>query len=179
MIDPISASRVGYRGLFVLLSLVIIFAQILPLNTIPAQFPGPDFLLCITLVWVQRRPDYVPALIVALVFVLEDLLTMRPPGLWPLIVLIGTEFLRRREATLRDMPFVLDWIMTSGVIIAMVAANWLILFVFIVPNAGIGPVILQALATMVAYPIVVLITLFAIGVRRVAKGEVDALGHRL
>jgi len=179
MVDPIAASRLGYRLLYVGLAAAILFIRILPLNAVPVRFPGPDLILCVTLVWVLRRPDYVPALLIVAVFLLDDLLSMRPPGLWTLIVLFGTEFLRSREATLRDIPFALEWLLVGAVIAAMALINGLVLALFLVPQAGTSLTALQVMATVAVYPLVVLATLFVFGLRKAAPGEVDALGHRL
>ncbi len=179
MVDPVAASRFGHRCLFLGIVATILFVRLLPLSAMPARFPGPDLILCLTLVWVQRRPDYVPAILVALVILVEDILAMRPPGLWALVVLLGTEFLRSREATLRDLPFALEWLVTGSVIAVLAFVNWLVLAVLMVPQIGFGQMLLQVLATVAAYPLVVAATLLAFRVRKVAKGEVDALGHRL
>ncbi|WP_347310841.1 rod shape-determining protein MreD [Defluviimonas sp. SAOS-178_SWC] len=179
MVDPIAASRLGYRLLFVGLAALILFIRILPLNAVPVRFPGPDLILCLTLVWVLRRPDYVPALLIAGVLLLDDILAMRPPGLWTLIVLLGTEYLRSREATLRGIPFALEWLIVGALIAAMTVVNGLVLALFLVPQAGTGLIALQMLATIVVYPLVVLATLFVFRLRKAAPGEVDALGHRL
>ena len=60
-----------------------------------ATWPAPDLMLALTLAWVVRRPDLLPAPLIAAYFFVEDILMMRPPGLWALIVLGATEFLRR------------------------------------------------------------------------------------
>jgi len=41
--------------------------RILPLSTEPGSVPGPDVVLCLTFAWVLRRPEYVPALLIAAV----------------------------------------------------------------------------------------------------------------
>ena len=105
MVDPIRATRLAHRLLFVGIVAVLIFIRILPLSSMPSSIPGPDLALGLTLAWVLRHPDYVPAVTIAGVFLLEDLLFMRPPGLWALIVLAGTEFVRAREVVTRDLPF--------------------------------------------------------------------------
>ncbi|MGB3315884.1 MAG: rod shape-determining protein MreD [Albidovulum sp.] len=179
MVDPVTASRQVHRLLFLAIAATFLFVRLLPLSAMPARVPGPDLLLCLTLVWLQRRPDYVPALLIVAVFLFDDILTMRPPGLWPLVVLLGTEFLRSREATLRDLPFIVEWLVTSGLITMLSLANWLVLNLFMVPQAGFGPMLLQVITTIAAYPVVVGFTLFAFGVRKAAKGQVDALGRRL
>ena len=179
MVDPVAASRHAHQLLFLAIAATFLFVRLLPLSAMPARFPGPDLMLCLTLAWVQRRPDYVPALLIVAVFLFDDILSMRPPGLWPLVVLLGTEFLRSRLATLRDLPFAVEWLTTAGLIVVLSLANWLILSLVMVPQAGFGPMLLQALATIAAYPIVVAITLFAFGVRKTTKGETNASGRRL
>lgn len=179
MVDPFAAIRVGHRALFFLLAGLIIFVRILPLSTTPASWPGPDLLLCLTVVWVLRRPDYIPALAVAIVFFLDDLVSLRAPGLWSLVVLVGTEFLRTREAATRDLPFLLEWVFAAAVIAGMIFANRFALALFMVPQAGSGQALVQFLATVLTYPVLALMMQWAIGLRRAAPGEVDALGHRL
>ncbi len=179
MVDPVAASRHAHQMLFLAIAAAFLFVRLLPLSAMPVRFPGPDLMLCLTLAWLQRRPDYVPAMLIVAVFLFDDILTMRPPGLWPLVVLLGTEFLRSRLATLRDLPFAVEWLTTGGLIVALSVANWLILSLLIVPQAGFGPMLLQAFATIAAYPIVVAITLFAFGVRKTAKGEANSTGRRI
>jgi len=179
MVDPIAASRLGYRLLFVGLAALILFVRLLPLSTLPAAWPGPDLLLCLAVVWVLRRPDYTPALIVAAIFVVDDLMTLRPPGLWALIVLVGTEFLRRRETGTRDLPFLAEWGMAGMVMAAMLIINRIAYLVFMLPEAPFSQYLVQAAATLAAYPLLALVMQASFGLRRAATGEVDALGHRL
>ena len=62
---------------------------------------------------------------------------------------------------------------------AIVVANRLVLTIFVIPQTGLALTILQALATIAVYPLVVIVSHFAFGLRKAAIGEVDALGHRL
>jgi rod shape-determining protein MreD len=175
----VSSRRIGYRALFLAIAVVMLFARILPLSAIPAHWPGPDLILCVAIAWVLRRPDYVPALSLVAVFLLDDILGMRAPGLWTLIVLLATEFLRSREAMTRDLPFAVEWAMVGGVIAVMMLANRLVLGLFMVPQANLTPVLMHLLSTLVAYPAVVAVSHALLGLKKVAPGEVDALGHRL
>ncbi|MEZ5778893.1 MAG: rod shape-determining protein MreD [Paracoccaceae bacterium] len=179
MVDPLTTSRLAHRALYLGLVATVIFVRILPLGSIPSRWPGPDLILCLTFVWLLRRPDYVPAFMVAVVFFSEDLIAMRPPGLWTALVLAGTEFLRTRETNFRDMPLLLEWLTTSAVIMLLSLLNWAILALFMVPHGSFGMTILQALSTIAIYPLVVAASLFLFGLRKAATGEVDALGHRL
>ncbi len=177
--DPVASARLGYRALFLGLAALLLFARLLPLSAIPADWPGPDILFGLAIAWVLRRPDYVPAPAIVAVFLLEDLLTMRPPGLWALIALTATEFLRSREALTRDLPFAVEWVMVSVVIAITMIVNHLVLALFMVPQAAFVEAMMHALSTIAAYPVIVGLSHALLGLRKVAPGEVDALGHRL
>jgi rod shape-determining protein MreD len=179
MVDPVTAHRLGFRLLFIGLAALILFARILPLTTLPVVWPGPDMLLCLAIVWVLRRPDYIPALVVAGVFLVDDLLAMRPPGLWALIVLLACEFLRSRETGTRDLPFLGEWMMAGAVIAVVILANQAAYVIFMIPQGGFAQPLIQLVTTVLAYPLVAIAMQVSFGLRRAATGEVDALGHRL
>lgn len=198
MVDPRTATRWAFQVLYLGLVALILFFRLLPLSMVPDvwplpaamvailpdwlspnDWPGPDLLLGLTVVWVLRRPDFMPVLAVAAVFLLDDLLTMRPPGLWALIVLIGTEFLRKRETATRDLPFGWEWLMASAVMGAMVLAYRFAQALFMIPQVSFGPVLLQLLATVAIYPVLAIALQLTFGLRRAAPGEIDAFGQRL
>ena len=135
--------------------------------------------MCLTLVWVQRRPDFIPAVLIAAIFLLDDLMAIRPPGLWALIVLLGTEFLRSRETATRDLPFWAEWMMVSGVIVAMTLAYRMVLSLLMIPQAGLGPALVYMLATIAIYPLVAGVMQVVFGLHRAAPGEVDTWGRPL
>lgn len=176
MIDPVTARRWTYRALFVALAALLLFLRLLPLSTLPARIPGPDLMLCITFAWVLRRPDFVPAVAIVAVFVIEDMLAMRPPGLWALFVLLGSEFLRDRAGAMRGLPFLAEWATVTAVMAIMLLANRLVLALVMVPQTGLGPTLLQLLATVAAYPLVVAASHLALGLR--APGELDGMRSR-
>lgn len=178
MAETILTSRWGYRGLFVGLAGVMMFARLLPLSTLAEGVPGPDVLLCLTCAWVMRRSDYVPAVLIAAVFLLQDMLMMRPPGLWSLLVLLGAEFLRTRTAQTRDMPFVLEWMLVGLVMVSLMLANRLVLELAMVPQARLGLTLMQLLLTVATYPSVVLFSRYVLGIRRIAPGDREDRGLR-
>ncbi len=179
MIDPITRQRLWHIALYLAIAAVLLFLRLLPISPGTGGLPGPDLMLALTLAWVLRRPDYVPALMIAAVFVLEDLMYQRPPGLWALAVLLGTEFLRAREPGLRDLTFLLEWLVVGAVMAAMLLLTRTVLLVLMVPQPPLGLALLQYLATLVAYPVVVVASHLAFGLRRAAPGEVDAFGRKL
>jgi rod shape-determining protein MreD len=52
------------------------------------------------------------------------------------------------------------------------------LTLFFVDQPGLGRTLLHLAITIAAYPLVVLLTARALGLRKAAPGEVDQLGHR-
>lgn len=177
MVDPITSRLWLYRLLYLAIAILVIFFRILPLDLSAGRWPGPDLMAAVTFAWVLRRPEYVPVPLVFAVFFLTDMLFLRPPGLWTALVIMGLEFLRSREHLSRDLPFPLEWIMVSGILIAMTLANRLILLIFVVDQPNFGLTTIQWLATILFYPLVVLASRVIFGIRKKAPGEVDQLGH--
>ncbi|WP_127902591.1 rod shape-determining protein MreD [Solirhodobacter olei] len=169
----------GHRALFVALALLLMIVRMLPLSTLPVSVPGPDILVCIACAWVLRRPDYVPVLLIAAVFLLEDFLLMRPPGLWAVIVLVGTEFLRNRVGLMREVGLAMEWALVSVVMFAMVVAYRLVFAAALMQEPPIALVALQLLGSILAYPVVVALSGLLFGLRKTAPGQTDSLGRRI
>ena len=167
-----------YRTLFVLFAALLAFVQLLPLDPGPGQLPGPDILLVLALSWTIRRPDLVPVFLVATVFLVSDLLLMRPPGLWTALAVLGCEFLRTRRVLLRNAPFLVEWLVVAGVVTTMVTANTLVLSIFAVPQPTFGLTVIRMIFTILAYPLVVLLMSRAIGLSK-TSGDRESLGGRL
>jgi rod shape-determining protein MreD len=179
VVDPITAQRWLYGGLFVLVAAMILFVQILPVTLVAGRWPGPDLILALAMAWGLRRPDYVPALLAAAVLLMADLLLQRPPGLWAALVVLALEVLRARHTLWRDLPFAVEWAVISALMAAVVMLNWLVLAVFMVDQASIGLYMIQLIGTVLAYPVAVLVSALVLGVRKVTPGEMEALGFRL
>ncbi|MFD1912882.1 rod shape-determining protein MreD [Halodurantibacterium flavum] len=179
MVDPLVARRWSYRGLYLLLALTVFFFKLLPVTPMPRGVPGPDLMLCLTFVWVLRRPDFLPALFIAAVYLLEDLLFLRPPGLWAVIVLLACEFLRGRVILMREMSFLMEWALVALVLIGMLVLNRTVLAIAVVPQVGLGPAVAQVVLTALAYPLVVAASTRLLGVRRPVSGTIDSMGARL
>ncbi|MEM9844179.1 MAG: rod shape-determining protein MreD [Pseudomonadota bacterium] len=166
------------RALYAAIVMAIVFFQLLPVNTVPRIWAGPDLILALTLAWVLRRPDFVPLSLVALLFLLADLLLHRPPGLWAALVLITAEFLRARYVGLRDMTFAAEWVAVGGALVVLTLTYRLILSLLVVDQAPLGLALIQLIMTLAAYPFVVVISQTVFGVRKLAPGNLDALGGR-
>ena len=179
MADVVVPRRWRNRMIYVAFAFVVVFGRLLPLDAGPDRWPGPDLILLVTYAWVLRRPESVPVTLVAAIVLMTDVLFMRPLGLWAACVVLGLEFLRAREQITRDMPFLGEWAMVSATILAISVLNTLILALFAVIQPSLGQVLIQTIVTIVVYPAVVLLSSKGLGIRKVAPGAVDQLGHRL
>lgn len=179
MVNPIIARRVLFWGILLAISAFIIFMRILPLGMPTEHWPGPDWTIAISFAWVLRRPNYVPVFLFAFILLLSDMIYLRPPGLWAGLGVIGLEFLRGRAQFSRELPFLIEWAMVAGVLLIMMLANRTILAVFLVGQNSFAMDSLQLVATIVVYPLIVIISALFLGVRQVVPGEVDQFGHRL
>lgn len=179
MVDSITTRRWIYWSLLVAIFLFILFVKILPLNVSAGRWPGPDWLIAFSFAWVLRRPDYIPALLLASLLLMSDFIFMRPPGLSAALGVLGLEFLRSRSQFSRDLPFVVEWVMVGSVLAAISVANRIILSIFVVTQPNFGLDMIHLLITVLFYPLIVAVSTFILGVRKVAPGEVDQLGHRI
>jgi rod shape-determining protein MreD len=168
-----------YRGLFLGLALALLFFRLLPIAHTTGAFPGPDLLICLIMAWVVRRPDYLPLPLIVAVILTEDLILMRPPGLWTALVVLATEFLRSREALTRELNFLVEWMLVSGLMLGMLLAYRLILAVTMVPQPPLGFNLVQVLWSIVLYPVVVGVSRLVLDLRKPAMGEIDDFGRRL
>lgn len=168
-----------FRGLFLALAAFLLFIRLLPLGNAPGTLPGPDLLLCLILAWVIRRPDFLPMPLILAVILAEDLILMRPPGLWTAIVVLGTEFLRSRAALTRELNLLVEWMLISGVMLGMMLAYRLVLGVAFVPQPAFGFAVVQVLWSIALYPLVVALSRLTLDLRKPATGEVDNFGRRL
>jgi rod shape-determining protein MreD len=179
MVEGLRSSVWLYRGAFLVVALVILFLRILPLGSVAGEWPGPDLLLCLIFAWVMRRPDYLPVLLIGTVVLLEDLILLRPPGLWTALVILATEFIRARVALTRELQFLTEWLLVAGLMVALLIAYRLAFTIVFLPQPAFGFALLQTLWSILCYPLVVVASRLAFDLRKPATGEVDAYGRRL
>lgn len=178
MVDSPQTRAWMMRALYLALCTLLAFFALLPLNTAPSSWAGPDLILALTCAWVLRRPEFVPVSLIALVFFLTGLLFQLPPGLWAALVVIGTETLRSRAPGLRDLTFAAEWATVSATLTMMTLANQITLGILMVDRPALGLSLMQLVMTLATYPIVVYISQIVFGVRKQTPGDVDALMSR-
>ncbi|WP_353472910.1 rod shape-determining protein MreD [Salipiger sp. H15] len=165
------------RATFVALTFALIFYHLLPLDFTPAAYAGPDVLTAMCFAWALRRPDYVPALLIAGVMLLADLMFQHPPGLWAALVLMATESLKNRDRPRRESTFLMEWIAVAMVLAVITILYRLVLAVLIVPEGTSFLALMRYATTVICYPLVVLVSQGLFGVRRMAPGDFDHAGR--
>lgn len=179
MIESARARRWLFRLIYVLIALVLVVARLLPLGSDAGDWPGPDVLLCVTLAWMLRRPDYMAPWLIAIVVLAEDMMLMRPPGLWTALVVVATEFLRSRTAFTRELSFPAEWLLMSGMMVAVAFAYRFAFTLAFVPQPPLGFSMMQVVASILCYPFVIWLSAFALKLHKPSPGEVDAYGRRM
>ncbi len=179
MVDLAARSVWLHRLLFVGLALFLMFARLLPLHSEAGDLPGPDLLLCLIFAWTMRRPDYLPALLIAGVVLLEDLILLRPPGLWAALVVVASEFVRNRVALTRELNFGVEWLLVSGLMIGMLLTYRTAFALFLLPQPNFGYALVQVLWSMACYPLAVFVSRYVLDLHKPAMGEIDAYGRRM
>jgi rod shape-determining protein MreD len=166
------------RAAFVGLALLILLVNLLPLQTVPRGWAGPDLIFCLALAWSVRRPDYVPIVLLGAVFLMADLVLSRPPGLAAALMLLACFNLRTRMRRLRDSGFLAEWARAILLIIAVAVIYRLVLALVLVPIPPLGLSIFQTVATALSYPLVVGFSALLFGLRASVPGDIDAMRQR-
>ncbi|MGX9355369.1 rod shape-determining protein MreD [Roseobacteraceae bacterium S113] len=178
MVETSTSRLLGMRAAYFGTAVVILFFQLIPLETVPRNWAAPDVLLALTFAWSLRRPDYVPALSIALVMVFADLLLHRPPGLVALLTVIACEYLKRRVLRVRNEGPATEFIFIATALTVVFVGARLVMFVLLIPLPPLGLSLFQAIATLLIYPIIILVSHVVFGVRARTPGD-DAAGGRL
>lgn len=168
-----------HRLIFLGVAFLLVFLKLLPLPDEAGGLPGPDLLMCLIFAWVMRRPEYLPVMMVAVVVFLEDMLLMRPPGLWTALMILASEFIRSRVALTRELNFGVEWLLVAGLMLALVLAQRLAHALAFLPQPALGFMLVQTGWSMLAYPVVVAVSRFGLDLHKPAMGELDAYGRRL
>ena len=166
MVDPGTTQRWLYYLIFAGLALGILLMQLVPVGNGISAIPGPDLLSCLVFVWVQRRPDFVPLLLLASVLLAADFILMRPPGLWAALTLVGAEFLRRQQIGGKHLTFFAEWGAVAGVVFGITLAHWALNALVAAPPVLLLVGLLQAFVTCLAYPIVLALSQTLLNVRK-------------
>ena len=127
----------------------------------------------------MRRPDYLPVLLIAAVVLLEDLIVLRPPGLWTGLVVLVSEIIRSRVALTRELNFGVEWLLVSAMMVVLLIVYRLAFGLVLLPQPPFGFAMVQVLWSILCYPLVVFLSRVVLDLYKPGMGEVDAYGRRL
>ena len=141
------------RLTYLLIMMLLVLFKTMPIHTSSDQFAMPDIPLVITFVWVMRRPDVMGPILITIAFLFADMILQRPPGLWTLIVLCGSMFLRSRTIYFKEVIFLYEWLLIAIVVIFCFTAYQFLLLLTFLPTNNLALLVKQALFTIMLYPI--------------------------
>lgn len=132
---------------------LVVLLQTLPLQSLPYPFAPADVPLAITFAWIMRRPDVMSPILITLAFLFADAILQGPPGLWTLIVLCASIFLRMRTRGRKEMLFLYEWFIVSWVIGVSFLVHYFALMFSFLPVPDVQQYVVQVTLSILIYPI--------------------------
>ncbi|WP_112323928.1 rod shape-determining protein MreD [Oceanibium sediminis] len=152
-------------ALLALLGLLSIYFHLAPLQLSAGAAVLPDLLLIIVVLWTVRAPQNAPLLLIALLFLLGDLMLQRPVGLWALISLLIVEVIGDRRTALRNRPFVAEWLTFSLALAIGLMLHALLLKLALVQRPEGLLALRYFIVTVAAYPVMAALLHYVFRVR--------------
>ena len=135
------------------IGLLIIFFQILPLQTTPQSWSGPNVLLVFFAALVIKRPEFTSSLLIAVVFLIEDFFLMRPPGLMSSLTVLGLYFLKRKFQNQEETSLIFVWGNVAICLTLVLLICYFVSKLLFIPSAGLRLTIMEITVTLAIYPI--------------------------
>ncbi|MBP7001012.1 rod shape-determining protein MreD [Amaricoccus sp.] len=164
MIAPRLAPAVETAAVL-LLGAVAIHLALVPASGALGDWPTPDLVFCLACAWALRRPAGAPLWAIVALGLAADLALDRPVGLGALALVAATEALRASAATLRSGPFVGEWLTVAGLALAWALSAHAAMQLVFLDGPGLPALLREAAATALAYPLVVLVLAWGVGMR--------------
>ena len=142
-----------HQIIYFCIGLLIIFFQILPLQTIPQTWSGPNVLLVFFAAIVSKRPEFTSSLLIASIFLIEDFFLMRPPGLMSALTVLGFNFLKRKFQNQEVNSFIFGWGSVITCLTIVLLLYYFISVLLFIPSAGFKLTLMELLMTLALYPI--------------------------
>ncbi len=171
------AGQAGYLGAAAL----ILFARMIPgpESGTGRAWPGPDLLFALSFAIALRRPDFAPAWAVGGVFLMQDILTGAPFGLWTAIALLAFELVRRQDRRFLELGFLPEWLFFAGLLLLARLAERAVLFVALVPQTAFSSLMQHYFVTVAIYPAVVLSCYLLLGVAKLSPDQAVTYQNRI
>ena len=143
----------AHQVIYFCIGLLIIFFQILPLQTIPQTWSGPNVLLVFFAAIVSKRPEFTSSFLIASIFLIEDFFLMRPPGLLSALTVLGFYFLKRKFQNQEVNSFIFSWASVTTCLTIILLLYYFISVILFIPSAGFKLTLMELIVTLALYPI--------------------------
>ena len=143
----------AHQVMYFCIGLLIIFFQILPLQTTPQTWSGPNVLLVFFAAIVSKRPEFTSSFLIASIFLIEDFFLMRPPGLMSSLTVLGFFFLKRKFQNQEVNSFILRWGSVTTCLTIILLLYYFISLLLFIPSAGLKLTLMELIVTLALYPI--------------------------
>ena len=163
--DDMALNGLIYPVIFIFISLLFVFFRMLPLDLMARNWTTPDFLICFMLAWSMRKPEAIPAILIAAVFLLQDCLFQRPPGLYAALALLACEWSKRQALHAEEFPLLIEWLTAAMALVTLFVGYRLILSLSLSALPPFRLSLFELFITMVSYPIVVGICRYGLRLR--------------
>lgn len=164
-----------YRLGFLLIGIALIILRLLPLQTMPRTWAGPDVMMCLVFAWSVRRPDYVPTLFIAAMILLEDFMLQRPPGLHAALIVGACFWLKTKAYTSDERTMTGEILQITSAVLGVLLATRLILSIALLPLPSLSLHLAQSFSTIIFYPVMALISAYVLNVQPIKQSETKAL----
>tara|TARA_B100000579_G_scaffold232409_1_gene190441 strand:- start:75 stop:590 length:516 start_codon:yes stop_codon:yes gene_type:complete len=143
----------SHQIVYFCIGLLIIFFQILPLQTTPQTWSGPNVLLVFFATIVTKRPEFTSSFLVASIFLIEDFFLMRPPGLMSSLTVLGFYFLKRKFHYQEGNSLIFGWGSVTACLTIILLLYYFISVLLFIPSAGFRLTLIELIVTLALYPV--------------------------
>ena len=143
----------AHQVVYFCIGLLIIFFQILPLQTTPQAWSGPNVLLVFFAAIVTKRPEFTSSFLVASIFLIEDFFLMRPPGLMSSLTVLGFYFLKRKFQHQEGTSLLSGWGSVTTCLTIILLLYYFISILLFIPSAGFRLTLIEVIVTLALYPV--------------------------
>ena len=148
-----NVKNLAHQLVYFCIGLLIIFFQILPLQTTPQAWSGPNVLLVFFAAIVTKRPEFTSSFLVASIFLIEDFFLMRPPGLMSSLTVLGFYFLKRKFHYQEGNSLIFGWGSVTACLTIILLLYYFISILLFIPSAGFRLTLIELIVTLALYPV--------------------------
>ena len=136
-------------------AVVLLVAPLSPTNfdlETSTQF-YPDLLTCLIFAILINRPELCPPYIILPIYILSDIILMKPIGLYCALVFVAAELIRKYNTLIRKESFLIHWIVFLSCLAVIQVLYISIHKLFFMPSPQLVLLIKQFVLTSFFYPL--------------------------